>query len=91
MKKTKTGKNLEGRIGEGKKRKKREEQRKKGRQRRGKREEKKGIVVKKKGKYPYFVSLFNIGPYDRQKKSPKIGKNFRIFQALIRSVQRFAS
>ena len=26
----------------------------------GNREEKKGILVKKEGKYPYFVSLFNI-------------------------------
>ena len=43
----------------------------------GKREEKKGIVVKEEGKYPYFVSLFNIGPYDRQKSMPKRGKNFK--------------
>ena len=30
--------------------------------------------VKKEGNYPYFVSLFNIGPYDR-KKVRKKGKN----------------
>ena len=36
-----------------------------------------GILVpsKKERKYPYFVSLFNIGPYDRKKQ-----KNLKKFQ-----------
>ena len=70
-KKQKNREEFRGKIWGRQKEEKREEQRKKGRQRRGKREEKKGIVVKKKGKYPYFVSLFNIGPYDRQKSLQK--------------------
>ena len=40
----------------------REEKRNKGKKRGGKKE---GNSSKKEGKYPYFVSLFNIGPYDR--------------------------
>ena len=52
----KTGKNLEGRIGE------KEQKGKKGKKRRekGRKEENRS---KKEGKYPYFISLFNIGPY----------------------------
>ena len=33
----------------------------------GKKGRKEGNSSKKEGKYPYFVSLFNIGPYDRKK------------------------
>ena len=33
----------------------------------GKREEIREIGVKKKGNYPYFVSLFNLGPYYSKK------------------------
>ena len=36
----------------------------------GKTEVKRGIGVKKRN-YSYLVSLFNIGPYGRQKKVPK--------------------
>lgn len=34
---------------------------------RGKKGKQGGNCSKKKGKYHYFVSLFNIGPYDRKK------------------------
>ena len=48
--------------------KRREKRRGKGRR--------KGNRSKKEGKYSFFVSLLNIGPYDSQKKSPqKTGKN----------------
>ena len=30
-----------------------------------------GNSSKKEGKYPYYVSLFNIGPFDRQKSLQK--------------------
>ena len=30
---------------------------------------------KKEGNYPYFISLFDIGLYDRQKSPHKTGKN----------------
>ena len=40
----------------------------KGKKIRGKREEKRGINrSRKEEKYPYFVYLFYIGPYDRKK------------------------
>ena len=42
-----------------------------GKEKEEKREEKRGIGVKKEGQYPYFVFLFNIGPYDRKKKTAK--------------------
>ena len=44
---------------------KREEKRRKRKKRRVK-GRKKGNTSKKEGTYPYFVSLFNIGPYDSQ-------------------------
>ena len=47
--------------------------------RRGKREEEREIEVKTE-KLSYFVSLFNIGPYDRQQTRQKTGKNFNKFQ-----------
>ena len=43
----------------------------KGKKRRGKRE----IGIKKEGNYLYFISMFNIGPYDR-KKVPKNREEF---------------
>ena len=46
----------------------------------GKREQQEGIVEKQEGKYPYFASLFNIGPYDHQKSPQQIGKNSKNFQ-----------
>ena len=54
---------------------KREEKRRKRKKRRVK-GRKKGNTSKKEGKYPYFVSLFNIGPYDSQNvcKNGKIKK-----------------
>ena len=55
------------------KRKKEENVRKKGRKGRNR--------SKKEGKYLNFVSLFNKGPYDRQKKyAKKTGKNFKKIQ-----------
>ena len=39
---------------------------KKGKTKGGKREEEREIGVKKEENYPFFVSLFNIGPYDCQ-------------------------
>ena len=54
------------------KRKKEENVRKKGRKGRNR--------SKKEGKYLNFVSLFNKGPYDRQKSMQKTGKNFKKFQ-----------
>ena len=41
---------------------------------------KEGNSSKKERKYTYFVSLFNIGPYDRPKSPQKTGKNFKKFQ-----------
>ena len=34
-------------------------------------------------KYPYFVSLFNIGPNDHQKRLQKTGKNINKFQGVV--------
>ena len=47
----------------------------KGKRGKGGKEGKEDNSIKREGQFPYFVSLFNIGPYDRQKKSEK-GKNF---------------
>ena len=52
-----------GRTGEKKKKEKRKEKRKKGKRREKGRKEGNSS---KEGKYPYFVSLFYIGPYDRR-------------------------
>ena len=69
-KENKTGKRFEGVI--------REKGTKKGRKNREKRK-RKGNRSKKEGNCPYFVSLFNIGPYVRQKSLQKTGKNFKKF------------
>ena len=45
---------LEGEVGE----------RKKGKKGWGEKGRKKREIAEKKGNYPYFVSLFDIGPYD---------------------------
>ena len=51
---------------------------KKGRKEEGKEEGRnKGNRSKKEGKYPYFDYLFNMGPYDCQKKSAKNMKEFQ--------------
>ena len=48
------------------------------RKKKGKKKEKeKKNRKQERGNYPFFVSLFIIGPYDSQKKNPqKMGKNF---------------
>ena len=63
MTKIRNREELRGRIGGKEKRKERKL--------RG--EEKREIGVKRENS-PYFVSLFNIGPYDRQKSPKKTGK-----------------
>ena len=35
------------------------------------------VSRKQAGKYPYFISLFNIGPYDWEKKSAKKIEEFQ--------------
>ena len=39
----------------------------KGKKKENRVEKRKEIVSKKEGKYPFFVSMFNIGPYDRER------------------------
>ena len=39
---------------------------------------KEGNRIEKGGKYPYFVSLFNVGPYNRQKSLQKKIKNQKL-------------
>ena len=58
-----------------KKKKYREEWGKREKEEKGEKEGKEDNSIQREGQFPYFVSLFNIGPYDRQKKSEK-GKNF---------------
>ena len=59
-KNSKSGKNFDGVTGKREKNKK----------------NKKGEEIKKKETYHYFVSLFNIGPYDR-KKQGKVSAKFK--------------
>ena len=58
-----------------KKRKKGKKKGKKGKKRREKLR-KEGNRSKKEGKFLYFVSLFNIGPYDKKGRQ-KTGKNWK--------------
>ena len=39
-----------------------------------------GKKKRKEGKYPYFVFLFNVCSYDRQKSQQKKGKIFKHFK-----------
>ena len=61
-----------------KKEKKREEKREKGKKEGGKREEKKGIILKK-GKYPYFILLFNMTANKVRKNREELKKKKKTY------------